>query len=95
MSAYVPVRDRILIRKYSGGGMTKGGIALPEIADAPNKGTVVAVGSGHLTQNGDTVDLEISEGDTVHFAEGYAQRVDLDGDQYFVLREADVFLVEK
>jgi chaperonin GroES len=95
MTVATPTRDNVLARKYESGGMTKGGIALPDIADVPNKAVVVAVGSGHLTQDGAVVPLEVEEGDTIFYHHGHATPVDVGGESLLVIRESAIFLVEK
>jgi|KBSSwiStaDraftv2_1062776.scaffolds.fasta_scaffold356727_4 chaperonin GroES len=94
-----PVGDQIVVRRAESPDQTDGGIVLPQRAkdrDRPAKGIVFAVGRGYL-QNGQIFPLEIERGDEVHFSEGYggAQQIEVDGEEFVVLREGNVLAVVK
>jgi len=70
---------------------TKGGIVLPDTAkEKPQKGEVVAVGPGRLLDNGQRVAIELKAGDKVLYSKYAGNEVKIDGEEYLILREADI-----
>lgn len=62
----LPLFDRVLIRKAEAVAKTKGGLLIPEEAQAKVlKGIVVAVGPGARNQNGEHVPVSVKVGDNV------------------------------
>jgi chaperonin GroES len=71
--------------------VTKGGIVLPDTAkEKPQKGEVVAVGPGRLLDNGQRVAVDVKVGDKVLYSKYAGNEVKLDGEEYLILREADI-----
>jgi chaperonin GroES len=71
--------------------VTKGGIVLPDTAkEKPQKGEVVAVGSGRLLDNGQRVAIDLKVGDQVLYSKYAGNEVKIDGEEYLILRENDV-----
>jgi chaperonin GroES len=71
---------------------TAGGILLPGSAqEKPNRGEVVAVGSGRVLDNGDVRAVDINVGDLVVFGQ-YAgnDKIDVDGEELIILSESDI-----
>jgi chaperonin GroES len=74
--------------------VTKSGIVIPDTAkEKPQEGTVIAVGSGRLLDNGDRVPIEVREGDHVLFAKYGGTEFKLDNEEYLVLKESDILAV--
>jgi chaperonin GroES len=70
---------------------TKGGIVLPDTAkEKPQKGEVVAVGSGKLLENGQRVAIDLKVGDKVLYSKYAGNEVKIDDVEYLILRESDV-----
>ncbi|XP_012257765.1 10 kDa heat shock protein, mitochondrial [Athalia rosae] len=88
----IPLFDRVLIQRAEAVTKTKGGIVLPEKAQAKVlKGTVVAVGPGSRNNNGDHVPLSIKVGDTVLLPEYGGTKVELEENkEYHLFRETDI-----
>jgi chaperonin GroES len=82
-----PLSDRVVIRRFQAEEKTSGGILLPDTAkNKPQKGTVLAVGPGKLTNDGKRVPLDVKEGDVVLFT-NWA------GDEFKQSRGEDVLLM--
>ena len=65
-----PLGNRVIIERKEQEETTKSGIVLTDSAkEKSNEGVVVAVGSGRLLDNGETVAPEVKEGDSVVFQE--------------------------
>jgi chaperonin GroES len=74
--------------------ITRSGIVIPDTAkEKPQEGTVIAVGAGKLTDNGDRQPLEVKEGDRVLFAKYGGTEFKLDGEDLLVLRESDILAI--
>jgi len=64
-----PVGDRVVVKPSAKEEVTKSGIVIPDTAkEKPQEGTVIAVGSGRLLDNGDRAPIDLREGDRVLFA---------------------------
>ncbi|PBB04980.1 co-chaperone GroES [Salimicrobium humidisoli] len=89
-----PLGDRIVIEVLEQEETTKSGIVLPDSAkEKPQEGKVVAVGSGRVTDSGQTVTPEVAEGDQVIYSKFAGTEVSYDGKDYLVLRESEVLAV--
>ncbi len=63
-----PLHDRVVIRRSEEETKTAGGIVLPgSAAEKPNRGEVVAVGTGRVLDNGEVRALAVKVGDKVVF----------------------------
>ena len=89
-----PVGERVVVKPAMKEEVTKSGIVIPDTAkEKPQQGTVIAVGSGRLLDNGDRAAMEIHEGDHVLFAKYGGTEFKLDGEEYLVLKESDVLAI--
>lgn len=88
----IPLFDRVLIKRAEAVTKTKGGIVLPEKAQAKVlQGTVVAIGPGSRNEKGDHVPLSIKVGDVVLLPEYGGTKVALEDDkEYHLFRESDI-----
>ena len=91
-----PLHDRVLIKVLDSEEKTKGGIIIPDTAkEKPQEGEVVAVGPGKVSNSGDTVSMNVSVGDIVIFGQYGGNEIKLDGEEYLILCEKDIFGVVK
>jgi chaperonin GroES len=89
-----PLGDRVVVKRIEEEAKTKGGIVLPDTAkEKPQRGKVIAVGSGRVLDNGTKVPLEVKEGDTVVFAKYGGTEIEIDGEEYIILSERDLLAV--
>lgn len=89
-----PLGDRVVVKRIEEEPKTKGGIVLPDTAkEKPQKGKVIAVGSGRVLENGQKVPLEVKEGDIVVFAKYGGTEIEVDGEEYVILSERDLLAV--
>jgi chaperonin GroES len=86
-----PLDDRIVVEPMEAEETTAGGIVLPDTArEKPQRGTVVAVGSGKLLESGDRGELSVQIGDEVIYGKYSGSDVEIDGREVKILREGDV-----
>jgi chaperonin GroES len=89
-----PLGDRVIVKPGEKEAMTKSGIVLPDTAsEKPQEGSVLAVGPGRVLDNGKRVEMDVKAGDKVLFAKYAGTEVKLDGEDYLVIREADLLAV--
>jgi len=89
-----PVGDRVVVKPSAKEEVTKSGIVIPDTAkEKPQEGTVIAVGSGRLLDNGDRAPIDVREGDRVLFAKYGGTEFKLDGEEYLVLKENDILAI--
>ena len=89
-----PLADRVVIKPSPADEKTKGGIILPDTAkEKPVIGEVVAVGPGKITDDGKKITPEVRVGDKVLYGKYSGTEVTIDGNEYLIMREADVFAI--
>ena len=89
-----PLHDRIIVRRLEEGEQKSGGIIIPDTAkEKPQRGTVIAAGSGKVNDDGKRVPLDVKAGDLILFGKYTSQEVKLDGEEYLIMREDEVLAV--
>ncbi len=84
-----PLADRVLVEPAPAEEKTSGGIIIPDTAkEKPQKGTIAAVGPG-TKDNPVTVKV----GDEVLYGKYAGTELSLDGKDYLIMREADIYAV--
>ena len=87
----VPLGDRVVLRRAEAEETTTGGIVLPDSAkDKPQRGEVVAIGDGHVDDQGKKIALTVKEGDKVIFSSYAGDEISLGDEDYLLLRESDI-----
>jgi chaperonin GroES len=89
-----PLADRVVIKPLPAEEKTKGGIFLPDTAkEKPVVGEIVAVGPGKKADDGATIAIEVKVGDRVLYGKYSGTETTIDGQEYLILRESDIFAV--
>jgi chaperonin GroES len=89
-----PLADRVIIKPAPAEEKSKGGIILPDTAkEKPVIGEIVAVGPGKVTDDGKKVSMELKVGDKVLYGKYSGTEVTIDGENYLIMREADIFAI--
>ena len=89
-----PLADRVIIKPSEAEEKTKGGIILPDTAkEKPIEGTVVAAGPGKVTDDGKTVKLGVKVGDKVLYGKYSGTEITVEGEEYLIMRESDIFAI--
>lgn len=91
LSQVQPLMDRILVRRESPEGVSRGGVIIPDTAQKrPREGTVIAVGPGRRLDDGTILPVSVEEGDKVLFPDYAFQPIEIEGDEFIVIQEQDV-----
>jgi len=87
-----PLFDNIIVKRIEEEEKTKGGIVLPETIDKekPQKGEVIAVGEGKITDNGNKIDMQVKVGDKILFRKYSPDEIKVDNEEYLVMAQNDV-----
>ena len=94
---FKPLKDRLLVQYSDEPEKSSGGIYIPDSAkEKPQKGEVIAVGPGRITEDGKLQKMEIKVGDVVLFEKYSGSKIQLDNEEYLIIKEDDVLgIVEK
>jgi chaperonin GroES len=86
-----PMADLVLVKPNKSEQVSRGGIVLPDTAkEKPQEGTVIAVGTGRVSEAGKKVPMEIAVGDVVLFSKYGGTEITVEGDELVMLHEADI-----
>lgn len=86
-----PLYDRIVVKRDEATDKTPGGVYVVETSrEKPKKGTVVAVGTGRVLENGNTLPLVLKAGDRVIFGAYAGSEIEVGGEKFTIMKETDV-----
>ncbi len=90
-----PLHDRILVERLDEAQQqSSGGIIIPDSAkEKPQQGKVVAVGNGKKKDDGTVVALDVKAGDTILFGKYAGSEVNVDDNEYLIMREDEALAI--
>jgi chaperonin GroES len=89
-----PLYDRILVKRLETVEKTKGGIIIPDSAkEKPQEGKIMALGKGKLLEDGSMRPLDVKVGDKVLFSKYGGTDINIEGEDYLILREEDILAI--
>lgn len=89
-----PLGDKIVVQVIEQDEVSAGGILLPDAAKKkPQQGTVVAVGGGRVLDNGERNSLSVEVGNTVIYSKYGGNEVTVDGEEYLILDEDQIYAI--
>jgi chaperonin GroES len=89
-----PLHDRVIIKASQPEEVTKGGIIIPDTAkEKPMQGEVIAVGKGRISDDGKVTALQLKAGDQVLYGKYAGTEIKIEGDDFIIMRESDVFAI--
>lgn len=89
--SFTPLHDRVLVRRVEQEEKTAGGIIIPDTAkEKPMEGEVLAVGSGHRSDDGKVTPLDVQVGDHILFGKWSGTEVKIDGEELIIMKESDI-----
>lgn len=84
-----PLADRVLVEPAAAEEKTAGGIIIPDTAkEKPQKGIIVAVGNGKPDEP-----MTVKAGDTVLYGKFAGTEINIEGKDYLIMRESDLFAI--
>ena len=90
-----PLHDRILVERLEESEQqSSGGIIIPDSAkEKPQQGKVVAVGNGKKKDDGTVVPLDVNVGDTILFGKYSGNEVNVEDNEYLIMREDEALAI--
>ena len=90
-----PLGDKVVVKPSEAQEKSSGGIILPDAAqEKPQEGTVLAVGSGRLLDNGERRALTVQVGDVVIYSKYGGTEFKQGGDTLMILDEDQIYAVK-
>ncbi len=84
-----PLADRVLVEPAPAEETTASGIIIPDSAkEKPQRGKVIAVGTGKPDEP-----LTVKVGDTILYGKYSGTELNLEGTDYLIMRESDIFAI--
>lgn len=82
-----PLADRVIVEPAAAEEKTAGGIIIPDTAkEKPRKGLIVAAGNGKPDEP-----LTVKIGDTVLYGQYSGTEVKIEGKDYLIMKESDIY----
>nr|CAA9244679.1 Heat shock protein 60 family co-chaperone GroES [uncultured Armatimonadetes bacterium] len=90
-----PLGDKVVVKPSEAEETSLGGIILPDAAkQKPQEGTVLAVGSGRVLDNGERRTLTVQVGDVVVYSKYGGTEFKNEGDTLVILDEDQIYAVK-
>jgi chaperonin GroES len=94
MAKLRPLGDKVVVQVVEAEAKTASGIYLPDSAQKkPQEGKVVAIGTGRILDDGSRNKLSVKEGDRVLFSKYGGNEVTIDGEEYTILDEDQIYAI--
>jgi chaperonin GroES len=89
-----PLGDKVVVERDETEEKTAGGIYIPDTAkDKPSRGTIIAVGTGKVLDDGTRGEMQVKKGDRVLFTSYAPETIKIDDDEYLLMSESDILAV--
>ena len=89
-----PLNDHVLVLREDKEQKSAGGIIIPDTAkEKPQRGKVVAVGSGKIDNNGKRIPIEVKKGDRILFGKYAGTEIKIDNVEHVFMREDDILSI--
>ena len=89
-----PLGDKVVVEREESQTKTAGGIVLPDSAkDKPSRGTIIAIGTGKLLDDGTRGSLQVKKGDRVLFTSYAPETITIDDEECLLMSESDILAV--
>jgi chaperonin GroES len=84
-----PLADRVVVEPAMAEEKTAGGIIIPDTAkEKPKQGKIIAAGNGKKDEP-----LTVKAGDTVLYGQYSGTEIKIEGSDYLIMRESDIFAI--
>jgi chaperonin GroES len=91
-----PLADRVVVQALEDTEQMRGGLYIPDTAkEKPMQGTIVALGPGKLSDENERIKPDVEVGQTVLYGKYSGTEVNVDGQEYLILRESDILAIIK
>ncbi len=91
----LPLGDRVVLKQVIAEETTKSGIVIPgQTKEKPQQAEVVAVGPGGVVE-GKEIEMLVSVGDLVIYSKYAGTEVELDDQEYIIVKQSDILAIIK
>lgn len=88
--AFRPLHDRVLVRRIEDDEKV-GSIIIPDTAkEKPQRGEVIAVGTGARGENNEIIPLDVKKGDKILFGKWSGSEVRINNEELLIMKESDI-----
>ena len=90
-----PLHDHVIVKAITEDEVTKSGIVLPDTVDKekPEKGEVVAVGPGKITESGQRAPMSVNVGEKIMFKKYSPDEIKVEGEELLVISDGDIIAI--
>jgi chaperonin GroES len=89
-----PLGDKVVVQRDESESKTAGGIVLPDTAkDKPSRGTIIAIGTGKLLDDGTRGPMQVKKGDRILFTSYAPETIAIDDEEFLLMSEGDILAV--
>jgi chaperonin GroES len=94
---FKPLKDRLLVKYSEESEKSSGGLYIPDSAkEKPQKGEIIAVGPGRITDDGKLQKMDVKIGDIVLFEKYSGSKITMENVEHLIIKEDDILgIVEK
>lgn len=86
-----PLEDRVVVKPLEAEEKTSGGIIIPDNAkEKPQKGEILAVGPGKISDEGKKIPMSVKVGDKILYGKYSGSEITVDGEELLIMRESDI-----
>ena len=83
---FIPLHDRVLVRRIEGDEKTAGGLIIPDNAkEKPQEGE-----AGAKDDAGARIAMDVKAGDKILFGKWSGTEIKLDGEELMIMKESDI-----
>jgi chaperonin GroES len=89
-----PLADRVIVAPAAAEEKTKSGIIIPDTAkEKPQRGEIIAVGDGKISEQGNLMKPQVKVGDQVLYGKYAGTEINIEGVDYLIMKESDIFAI--
>ena len=94
MSSLKPLADRVLVKPDEAEQKTASGLYIASNAqEKPQRGEVIAVGAGKVSDKGERIVPDVKVGDQVYYGKFGGNEVKVDGEECTIVRQSDILAI--
>ena len=91
-----PIGDKVVVQAVDAAETSAGGILLPDTAKKrPQEGKVIAIGAGRVLDSGQRAQMNVKAGDVVIYAKYGGNEVTVEGEDYVILDQDQIYAVKE
>ena len=93
--AITPVGEYILVKPHKEEETTASGLILQTSGkgEKPQKGEIIALGSGRLSEDGERLPFSVQVGQIVLFKKYAPEEFEIDGETFLLMKEQDILAI--